>query len=412
MGAVYDRTKNFLFNLINFDYSSWHNEEYNNWRILDAILANYISLLNVQGVWINSTAYTVSQVLVDKEEATLWECQLNHTSAVTPTTFEEDRLTTPGRWSAIGAEAFAAKASKYSEDSKVFAGVALAARNQADNSVDEIETKIKVFNKFKDTCLLAISQSQNYMLQCASYVEDAELYRNASSHGMMIVHTLTNRVRSLYNKAIEYNLDTASKVSITTYYSEQTRKLYNKIVKYVTITENLVNQANGTSLQSISTINTLKYMMKRIEEILIDITTKSLLATGSVQIIQSLTKQIRSLNSKAQEYNFDTSTKASVATYYSEQVKKLYNKIVIYVNTTESLVNQSNNVSSQALAANNNVKRLQRQIEGTIDDVITKTSMANASIAITNQNVQLAKKAVASATDDLQIVLLSQVYGD
>ena len=95
-------TPNFGFGLINYRTNPWHEDEYNNWRSLDTILATIVELSAVQGVWQNSTAYSVGQKLVDGTTGTLYEVMVSHTSAASPTSFAQDRINHPTFWQAVG----------------------------------------------------------------------------------------------------------------------------------------------------------------------------------------------------------------------------------------------------------------------------------------------------------------------
>lgn len=95
-------TPNFGFGLINYRTNPWHEDEYNNWRSLDTILATIVELSSIQGVWQNSTAYTAGQKLVDGSTGTLYEVMVSHTSAASPTTFAQDRVAHPTFWQAVG----------------------------------------------------------------------------------------------------------------------------------------------------------------------------------------------------------------------------------------------------------------------------------------------------------------------
>lgn len=95
-------TPNFGFGLINYRSNPWHEDEYNNWRALDTVLATIVELSAIQGVWQNSTAYSVGQKLVDGTTGTLYEVMVAHTSAAAPTIFAQDRINHPTFWQAVG----------------------------------------------------------------------------------------------------------------------------------------------------------------------------------------------------------------------------------------------------------------------------------------------------------------------
>ena len=61
-------TTNFSFTLTDFDKIPWHTEEHNNWHNIDALLARYLAISNVQGVWENATAVTVGQRYIDSAD--------------------------------------------------------------------------------------------------------------------------------------------------------------------------------------------------------------------------------------------------------------------------------------------------------------------------------------------------------
>lgn len=91
-------TPNFNFALPPFDYQRYQDLVNNNMRTADALLAKYIAVLNVQGVWENSTVYAVGDVTVDSSEGQLYRCLSAHTSPGAPTTFAQYRTNNPGVW--------------------------------------------------------------------------------------------------------------------------------------------------------------------------------------------------------------------------------------------------------------------------------------------------------------------------
>lgn len=101
-GSVNSYTTNYKFKLINFNTGPWHDLEWSNWREVDALIYTYFNIANVQGIWANSTAYTAGQRVIDAVVSRVFQCDVNHTSAATPTTFSADRLTHPTYWSDIG----------------------------------------------------------------------------------------------------------------------------------------------------------------------------------------------------------------------------------------------------------------------------------------------------------------------
>ena len=93
-------TVNFGFTLVERDSQPWHDKEHNNWRLLDALLARYLTLSGLEGVWQNATTYAVGDRVVDADLGTIWECKVAHTSTSTGT-FAAYRTTHATHWTAI-----------------------------------------------------------------------------------------------------------------------------------------------------------------------------------------------------------------------------------------------------------------------------------------------------------------------
>jgi hypothetical protein len=101
-GSVNSYTTNYKFKLINFNTGPWHDLEWANWREVDALIYTYFNISNVQGIWANSTAYTVGQRVIDDVVSRVFQCDVDHTSAASPTTFAQDRVAHATYWSDIG----------------------------------------------------------------------------------------------------------------------------------------------------------------------------------------------------------------------------------------------------------------------------------------------------------------------
>ena len=89
-------TPNYQFKLINFDTPRWHTLEYANWIQVDTILSA-AGVPHIRGVWLNATAYTTGDRVLDPETGDIWRCDVTHTSAATGT-FEADRTAHPTYW--------------------------------------------------------------------------------------------------------------------------------------------------------------------------------------------------------------------------------------------------------------------------------------------------------------------------
>lgn len=134
-----DYTPRYRFALPAYDETGWDDDENNNWRLAEALLSQYISVLDVQGVWLNGTAYTTGNRVVDPDDTTLWLCNVNHTSAGSPTTFAADRTAKPGYWStATAAISDATAAAIAAQASATAAASSAAAALSAASSVTEL----------------------------------------------------------------------------------------------------------------------------------------------------------------------------------------------------------------------------------------------------------------------------------
>ena len=97
-------TTNFNFNLIDFDQIPWHEDEHDNWHEVDALLARYLSISNVKGVWQNALAVAVGERYVDSSDDTIWEVLVAHTTSST-LTFSAERAAQSTYWQSISVDA-------------------------------------------------------------------------------------------------------------------------------------------------------------------------------------------------------------------------------------------------------------------------------------------------------------------
>ena len=104
------KTPNIALNLIPFDTTPWDQPDHENMSIIDGLFAQFFSIGNFVGVWKNITNYTVGQSVIDAVDGSQWQCLLNHTSPVAPTTFASDRAAFPLNWIQTGASASASAA--------------------------------------------------------------------------------------------------------------------------------------------------------------------------------------------------------------------------------------------------------------------------------------------------------------
>jgi hypothetical protein len=97
-------TTNFNFNLIDFDQIPWHEDEHDNWHEVDALLARYLAVSNVKGVWQNALAVTVGERYIDSSDDTIWEVLVAHTTSST-LTFSAERAAQSTYWQSISVDA-------------------------------------------------------------------------------------------------------------------------------------------------------------------------------------------------------------------------------------------------------------------------------------------------------------------
>ena len=93
-------TTNFKLKLIDFDKIPWHQDFYDNMHIIDALMARYIAVSNVQGTWENATTATIGERYIDGEDDTIWEVLVAHTTPSTGT-FSASRIADSANWQSI-----------------------------------------------------------------------------------------------------------------------------------------------------------------------------------------------------------------------------------------------------------------------------------------------------------------------
>lgn len=94
MSTVRRRTAINKLNVPFYDSADWGNYVDENWDILDAIIAQFMRLTGVKGVWKNSTLYNVDDVIVDADSGSLYTATQTHTSNATGS-FAQDRIVHP-----------------------------------------------------------------------------------------------------------------------------------------------------------------------------------------------------------------------------------------------------------------------------------------------------------------------------
>lgn len=95
-GPVERTTKGFGFNIIRFDFPSWHRFEHDNWDMVDAVLRTYVTNF-LKGIWRNSTSYAIGDRVIDDDTSETYEALTNHISSPEGT-FSEERGFFPTYW--------------------------------------------------------------------------------------------------------------------------------------------------------------------------------------------------------------------------------------------------------------------------------------------------------------------------
>jgi hypothetical protein len=102
--AANNTTASFNFNLTDFDKIPWHTEQHNNWHLVDAVMARFLAISNVKGVWENALAVVVGDRYIDSDLDTIFEVLIAHTSPSTGT-FAASRLAVSANWQSVTVDA-------------------------------------------------------------------------------------------------------------------------------------------------------------------------------------------------------------------------------------------------------------------------------------------------------------------
>lgn len=98
------KTANYNFNLIDFDKIPWGDEDHNNWHVVDALLARFLAISNIKGVWENALAVTVGERYIDYDLDTIYEVLVSHTTPSTGT-FSASRSAVSTNWQSVTVDA-------------------------------------------------------------------------------------------------------------------------------------------------------------------------------------------------------------------------------------------------------------------------------------------------------------------
>lgn len=131
-----DFTSNLHLRVPIFDQDPWDEDVNANWYVLDAAVGKFFGVANLVGVWLNNTAYSSGQTVIDSTDGSMWTCNIGHTSATTPTSFSADRVAHPSYWteSVSTAQEYAAAAATSASAASVSATAASNSAVDAANS--------------------------------------------------------------------------------------------------------------------------------------------------------------------------------------------------------------------------------------------------------------------------------------
>jgi hypothetical protein len=87
------------------DRKNWNDLLNGNFTSLDAVITSFFAVSSMRGIWANSTEYDAGDAVVDEDTAVVWTTSVDHTSAMLPTTFAEERAANPTYWAVYSAPA-------------------------------------------------------------------------------------------------------------------------------------------------------------------------------------------------------------------------------------------------------------------------------------------------------------------
>jgi hypothetical protein len=93
-----NKTPNFGIPLPLFNKITYHDDYYAFARIVDTVLNRYITINNLQGIWENSTLYSIGESVVTFDNSSIYTCLVEHTSSALPTTFSDELVLHPSYW--------------------------------------------------------------------------------------------------------------------------------------------------------------------------------------------------------------------------------------------------------------------------------------------------------------------------
>jgi hypothetical protein len=98
-------TPNFALALPYGNRQNWTDLINGNLRTIDAVLATFVSVTSLQGLWANNTAYVVGNNVIDETSGVIYTAQVAHTSSAAPTTFIQERAAHSTYWTTFAVAA-------------------------------------------------------------------------------------------------------------------------------------------------------------------------------------------------------------------------------------------------------------------------------------------------------------------
>ena len=132
-------TTNFRFTLPDYGTTGWDEAMKSNLQSIDAILGQFNTNIQLQGMWLNSNSYAAGVSVVDSVTGHIWVCGTTHTSSASPVTFATDRTNNPTYWTditnpAIPAAAFAVAAGQSAANASAYSITSLGGATAASAS--------------------------------------------------------------------------------------------------------------------------------------------------------------------------------------------------------------------------------------------------------------------------------------
>lgn len=100
-----DTTPNFALSLPPADRRNWTDIANGNFTLIDAIMATFVAVHNLKGIWTNNTVYLVGDNVIDEDSGVVWTNQIQHTTASAPGTFLNERTAQPTYWTTFSVAA-------------------------------------------------------------------------------------------------------------------------------------------------------------------------------------------------------------------------------------------------------------------------------------------------------------------